>query len=148
MDLIFDHLDRCEFLDRFPLIKIDQAGFAELARSLDLPSWTAWVEDIVRHAHIQPGSRPPADKTRFDAILADTPIYKPRLRSHAATLMAAKFRNAVEQAILDGKWQKLSDAGRMLGIASAWQGIAQAFSRGASPPADPRAEEPEPVSSP
>lgn len=40
VDSLFDHLDRCDFLDRFPLLKIDHRGSCELAAARSLPSWT------------------------------------------------------------------------------------------------------------
>ncbi|MGE0481835.1 MAG: helix-turn-helix domain-containing protein [Phycisphaerae bacterium] len=47
-DLVFDHWDRTDFLSRFPLFYVDRDGGAQLARALDLPSWSRWQGYVQR----------------------------------------------------------------------------------------------------
>jgi transcriptional regulator with XRE-family HTH domain len=115
-DAIFDHLDRCEFLNRFPILKIDQAGASTLARSLPLRSWTVWVDHVRRYVKDLPANSAILDDRRFDEILSIDPIRVLRSESLIREWVSERFRQAVDSAMEDGLWKMLSVAGEALDI--------------------------------
>ena len=138
-DAVFDHLDRCEFLERFPLMKIDRAGFADLARSLNLPSWRTWVETA---RALQIGDdRPPCNPERFAQVVSGVRIAgdmsddRPHtLDSHAARVFSQLTAEAAARLLGRGDWPRFIQAAEILELPGAWRRVARAISDRATPP--------------
>ncbi|MFH1746505.1 MAG: hypothetical protein ABIG44_05605 [Planctomycetota bacterium] len=138
-DSLFDHLDRCEFLERFPLIKIDRAGFADLARSLDLPSWRAWTKaaSVFEQA---PEDAPPHGPERFAHVVSsvrvlgtmedDRPL---TLESHTARMLTQITAEATARLLGKGDWQRFTQAAEILELPDNWLHISEAIARSIPP---------------
>jgi hypothetical protein len=134
-DSVFDHLDRCEFLERFPLIKIDRAGFAELARGLDLPSWAAWVKHAAVTWRIA-DDRPPCSAERFAHVVSgvrlvgDADEDRPStLDSHAARMLTQITAEAAARLLGRGDWHGFARAAEVLELPDTWQRVADAIAQ-------------------
>jgi transcriptional regulator with XRE-family HTH domain len=131
-DLIFDHLDRCTFLDRFPLIKLDRSGFAELARSLDLPSWTVWAEFVATHWRF-PENQPPRSPERFESVIFDqksrdaTEDAPSTLDSYVLRRIVDEVGDGIARLLGVGNWSAALQVSKAAGIRPAWLQIVQAL---------------------
>lgn len=131
-DALFDHLDRCEFLGRFPLVKIDRAGFSHLARSLELPSWTAWT-DFVAERWNWPLDQPPRSRERFQHVIPDirrrdADEDEPKtLDSYIARRLSEEAAESMARLLGKGDWQRAAAAARSLGFRPAWLQLTEAL---------------------
>ncbi|MFH1749105.1 MAG: helix-turn-helix transcriptional regulator [Planctomycetota bacterium] len=139
-DSLFDHLDRCELLERFPLIKIDRAGFADLARGLDLPSWRAWTKaaPVFEQA---PEDVPPHSSERFAHVVSSVRVLGTMeddrlstLESHTARMLSQITAEAVARLLGKGDWQRFTQAAEVLELPDNWLCVAEAIAR-STPPA-------------
>jgi len=129
-DFIFDHWDRCEFLDQFPLLRLDHEGSTRLAHSVDLPSLEAYRVQLERRGV-------PRDLILSEAFEGE-PLELARLPgpdSFIARLIAEQFRVAAERRIKGQQWAEIASAGQTLQMD--WQVIALADSLARRPPDTP-----------
>ena len=132
VDAVFDHLDRCEFLERFPFIKVDRLGFAELARSLKLPSWPAWVTQVSGLTKIG-DDQPPRSPERFAGVLFDgrtrtmSDDDPDTLDSYTARRVTAETALAVARKLGTGDWKCVANAARALELGGNWLAVVEAL---------------------
>jgi len=131
-DALFDHLDRCTFLDRFPLIKIDRQGFADLARSLNLPTWDAWTHCLSQHSRL-PEDEPPRSPDRFQFVVFDWKPYDGG-EHDPATLDSYVLRRLVDEVsdgaarLLDhADWPAALQVAEALDVRPEWLNVARAL---------------------
>lgn len=154
-DALFDHLDRCEFLGRFPIIQVDRAGFAELARLFNLESWAAWREFWkARAGRSADTERPPLSAERFASVLrwfreSDSEV------DTVQTIDSQLGRTLVEEtaagmAAIVGRrdWAGVANAARAAGIGASWQRIVDALAKRARGPLTSRRERSRPAGKP
>lgn len=132
-DAVFDHLDRFEFLSRFPLIKFDTETFAVLARKLGLRSRQTWVDYVLRHCD----PPPPPDAairgpTAFTDVLSLEWWRQARSESPTIAQLAEAYRLAVERLVRARAWDPLTQAGKLLDLQPAWQRFVDAFRQAGS----------------
>ncbi|HUU97362.1 MAG TPA: helix-turn-helix transcriptional regulator [Phycisphaerae bacterium] len=146
VDVLCDELDRNELLARFPLIKIDTAGFDELVHERTLPSWGVWVACVrERMADLTPDA-PPLGPRKFGAVLsywslglgtgaADRAAGSPTLHRLADHLRASAWLK-----LHQGKWSDVLAAAEILDARGRWLRWLQAVARRSAPeqPDDPR----------
>lgn len=127
LDTVFDHLDRCEFLDRFPLIKLDQEGAADLARAHSLPSWKLWRDELRR----EPGSIPAEilDEQRFPYAVDANPPGRGRPDSFVARIIGDALQAKADELVEFDRWKQLSDAVRALGMCDEVAGLVASYAR-------------------
>jgi transcriptional regulator with XRE-family HTH domain len=127
-DYIFDHLDRCEFLDRFPLLKLDLDGACRLACSLDLPSLEAHRVRLEAA-----GVAAPAIDAKLrceDEVLEAFPFTGPE--SFIVRLIGQTFRAVANHLIFAAAWPALDLAARDLELARMAPDVAQLLATMAS----------------
>jgi hypothetical protein len=107
VDALFDHLDRSDFLDRFPLLKLDHVGTCKLAASRSLPSWEAWLADVRGHARRLPPDAPPLGSQPFLGSMAHQPLRGRRETGLAIAHVSQAFADAAELLIADQAWPQL-----------------------------------------
>ena len=132
VDLLFDHLDRCALLERFPLIKIDRESFTGLGRSLNHPAWTAWTEHLA-HDWQLPADAPPLSRQRFDSILCQCRSWSPQ-EDRPETLDSLLCRHVTEEAAFAmarmlgrGDWPAAARAAEALALSPEWLRIVRAI---------------------
>ncbi|MBU0639950.1 MAG: hypothetical protein KKB50_13865 [Planctomycetes bacterium] len=126
-DAVFDYLDRCRFLERLPFIKADRRVFADLACSLTLPSWNAWVAHVT--AHSLPEGTPPRIPERFRVLFhpftdLDERMERPdAVRDYLGRLLAQKAQAAMASRFAADDWSSIRAAARALGFRANRQAI-------------------------
>jgi transcriptional regulator with XRE-family HTH domain len=136
-DAVFDHLDRCGFLDRFPFIKIDQASFIELGRSFELPSWRTWADHVRAYVKDLPRDAAVLGEQRFARVLDTEPVRWQATESFIVEWITEAFRAAAQAAAEQGKWGSLVQAGDILNLDHDVHAFVKAFAQRA-PDADRR----------
>ncbi len=142
-DAVFDHLDRCEFLERFPIIKVDRASFGDLARSISLPSWHAWTDFIRRRTTTHTGTpstvftdeAAPLSPERFVSVLfhfhqrlaSEPDPYT--LDSHLARIIVEQAAQAMARRLGKRDWPAVAAAAKILGLPQDWQRVVDALAR-------------------
>ena len=147
VDSVFDHLDRCEFLDRFPLLKVDRQHTADLARSTTLPSWTAWT-DYVSHRKSFPPDQPPLSADRFPSVLwrfrerEGTEDEPATLDSFIARRLTEEAADALARLLGRGRFAQALSGAQLLELHPAWLGVLRALAGDtpATPPDPPTAD--------
>jgi len=146
VDVLCDELDRNELLARFPLIKIDTAGFDQLVHERTLPSWGAWVACVRERMPDLTPDAPPLGLRKFAAVLSywslgfgtgagDRAAGSPTLHRLADHLRASAWLK-----LHQGKWSDVLAAAEDLDARGRWLRWLQALARRSAPeqPDDPR----------
>jgi len=131
-DWIFDHWDRCEFLDRFPLLKLELDRSMRLAHSVDLPSLEA------HRAQVELMGVP--RELILSEAFEDEPLEPLRFaspESFVARRIADEFRVATERLIFGERWAEVAGAGRMLQVDSQVIDLADSLARAPAGTPDP-----------
>jgi transcriptional regulator with XRE-family HTH domain len=135
-DYIFDHWDRCEFLERFPLLKLDLPASLKLALASDLPSVAALR---LRFERLGVPAGVIADKLHCADGALETRVGSGP-ESFIARLVSENFRTAVEGLIFGAAWSEIVGAGRILGVDPRVLDLAESLAihpASAAPPAAP-----------
>jgi transcriptional regulator with XRE-family HTH domain len=142
-DLVFDHLDRCEFLNRFPLLKIARPHFVRLANSLDLASWHLWKELLQLHCRYIPAAAAPFGGSKCENVVSGEPIPEPTRSGLTIQQLAAAFSAEVQSFASEGRWNAVGDAAEILDVAPEWRRIIQTLAaRERAPVSEPAPKAP------
>lgn len=141
VDLVFDELDRTEFLQRFPLFFVDREWAAAHARSRELATWSAWREYLStytatlagRPSRAVPPDSAPFTPERFVSVLhgfrsrSGTAADVNSLRSWIGRRLATEGGHAIANLFAAGDWRNLISIAAALELPPDWQQILQAL---------------------
>ncbi len=132
-DHLFDHLDRAEFIGRYPLAWIDRAGVEAIAADADLASWQAWIETLGKH--VSPDVLD-AMSRRVVAPQGWSPMSPLAVEGNnlgslgTRSILSDALRKAAEIKMLGNAWSKIADAAAILDAPEAVTRFAESLNRG------------------